>query len=79
LESAIEVRDALFVQEYLPKLREIWIKEGETKATAKVDAELHNTQPPNTTTATDQNVAGKILPGIDQYSKDQKRQGLPPL
>jgi hypothetical protein len=53
LQSALELRDALLLYQYFPKIREIITKEAETKLQAKLDAELHNTQPPNTTTLTD--------------------------
>jgi hypothetical protein len=71
LKSMYELRDALFVHQYLPKLREIWIKEGETKAKADLDAQLHNTQPPNTTTMTDHE-QGEVLPGLNKFLSDQK-------
>jgi hypothetical protein len=73
MQSAQELRDALFVLEYLPKLREIWIKEGDTIATKRFDELSHNIQPPNTTTATDQGTGEPKQPGLDQYSKDQSR------
>jgi hypothetical protein len=53
LEAAVEFRNAFFAYEQLPKLREIWIKEGRTETQKKTDEELHNSTPPNTATATD--------------------------
>ena len=72
IQAINELRDALFVHEYLPKMREIWIKEGETKNQAKIDAELHNTQPPNTATATDQHETKPAQPGMADLLKDLK-------
>ena len=54
LETALELRDALLLKQYFPKIKEVIAKEAETKLQAKIDAELHNTQPPNTATLTDQ-------------------------
>ena len=54
LEAAVEFRNALFVYEHLPKLREIWLKEGKTEVQKKTDVEMNNTEPPNTATATDE-------------------------
>jgi hypothetical protein len=74
LQSMVELREALFLRQYFPKIKEVIAKEAETKLQTKIDAELHNTQPPNTTTATDQ---GNVNPfagkGLDQYLQDQKK------
>jgi len=71
LQSALELRDALLLYQYFPKIREIITKEAETKLQAKLDAELHNTQPPNTTTLTDhENV--NTPPGLDKFLSDLK-------
>jgi len=72
IQAINELRDALFVYEYLPKMREIWIKEGETKNQAKIDAELHNTQPPNTATAADQHETKPAQPGMADLLHDLK-------
>lgn len=69
---ANDLRDALFVHKYLPKLREIWTKEGETEATKRYDEVSHNTQPPNTATLTDQENVN-TLPGMSKYLQDQGR------
>lgn len=53
LDAAIEFRNAFFVYEHLPKLRDIWLKEGRTESQKKNDEESHNDTPPNTNTATD--------------------------
>jgi len=70
IDTAMELRDASFVLEYLPKFREIWIKEGETKVQVRVDAELNNTEPPNTATRTDQQEVKPQLPGLSDLLKD---------
>jgi len=66
LEAAVEFRNALFVYEHLPKLREIWLKEGKTEVQEKTDVELHNTEPPNTATATD-NADVKNYRGLSDF------------
>jgi hypothetical protein len=71
LQSAVELRDALFLHQYFPKIKEVIAKEAETKLQAKVDAELHNTQPPNTATLTDQGNVN-TLPGAGQFVSDLK-------
>lgn len=71
-QTALELRDALLVYEYLPEMREVWLKEGATKERAKLDAELHNTQPPNSTTATDHGDVN-TLPGLSKFLSDNKR------
>lgn len=70
LEAALEFRDALFVYEHLPKLREIWLKEGKTESQKKIDEELHNDTPPNTATRTDQQDV-KTTRGIVDFVRDQ--------
>lgn len=68
-QTAIELREALLVHQYLPKLREIWLKEGQTLAAKGIDHELHNDTPPNVKTATDdKNV--KTLPGLSKFVSD---------
>lgn len=69
LNTALELRDALFVHQYLPKLREIWLKEGETRAKAGLDKELHNDIPPNTKTASDDKNT-KVLQGLSKFVSD---------
>jgi len=70
-QSMVELRDALFIYQYLPKLREVWVKEGETKAKEVLDEKLHNTEPPNTTTATDHEEVS-TLPGFDKFLSDER-------
>ena len=69
LNTALELREALLVHQYLPKLREIWIKEGQALATKVVDKELHNDTPPNVKTATDDKNVG-TLPGLSKFVSD---------
>jgi len=63
LKTAIQLRNSNFLLENFGKIKEVIIKQAETALRAKIDAELHNTTPPNTATATDQNT-GQELPGI---------------
>ena len=70
LETAVEFRNAFFVYEHLPKLREIWLKEGRTEIQKKTDEELNNTEPPNTTTATDQTEV-KNYRGLSDFVRGQ--------
>ena len=63
IQSLKDLRDALLVLEYLPQIKEIIAKEAKTKLEAKVDEQLNNTQPPNTTTLTDHQDV-KTLPGL---------------
>jgi hypothetical protein len=74
IQSMTELREALFLRQYFPKIKEVIAKEAETKLQAKIDAELHNTQPPNTATATDQGNVN-TLPGksLADFVKDNKR------
>jgi hypothetical protein len=72
LQSMVELRDALFLHQYFPKIKEVIAKEAETKLQAKIDAELHNTQPPNTATLTDQENV-KNYKGLGDFLEDSKR------
>jgi hypothetical protein len=63
LKTAIQLRNSNFLLENFGKIKEVIIKQAETALRAKIDEELHNTTPPNTATATDQNT-GQELPGI---------------
>lgn len=71
LETAVEFRNAFFVYEHLPKLREIWIKEGQAGTQKKVDEELHNDTPPNTATASDDQRDVKNYKGLGDFFRDQ--------
>jgi hypothetical protein len=70
LQSALELREALLLRQYFPKIKEVIAKEAETKLQAKMDAELHNTQPPNTTTLTDHQDVN-TPPGLSKFLTDQ--------
>jgi hypothetical protein len=74
IEAITELRDSQFLYQNFAKIKEVIAKEAETKSQAKIDAELHNTQPPNTATATDQ---GEVDPfaghGLSKFLQDQKR------
>ena len=70
LQSALELRDALLLKQYFPKIKELIAKEAETKLQAKIDAELHNTQPPNTITRTDEENVN-TPPGLSKFLSDQ--------
>jgi hypothetical protein len=72
LEAAVEFRNAFFVYEQLPKLREIWLKEGRAESQKKYDEESHNTTPPNTATATDNNDV-KNYKGLADFFGSQSR------
>ncbi len=63
LKTAIQLRNSNFLLENFGKIKEVIIKQAETALRAKIDAELHNTTPPNTATASDQGT-GQELPGI---------------
>jgi Fe-S-cluster formation regulator IscX/YfhJ len=62
-EVMTEFRDAMLVKESLPKIWEIAVKHGATKAQKELDEKLHNTQLPNTATATDFKEQKDELPG----------------
>jgi hypothetical protein len=66
-ESLITLRNALMVYDQLPKMAEAWKREGAAQAQKKVDEQLHNTTPPNTTTATDQVDVPQDRPGLAKF------------
>lgn len=70
MKSLVELRNALYVYEYLPTLREIWIKEGKTEVQKKTDEELNNTLPPNTTTRTEE-AEVKNYKGLSDFFTDE--------
>jgi hypothetical protein len=72
LATAIRMRDSNFLYENFGKIREAIVKQAQTDLQAKIDAELHNTQPPNTATATDQG-GEQTLPGIGALISTLKR------
>ena len=71
LQTALELRDALLLKQYFTKIKEVIAKEAETKLRAEIDAELHNTQPPNTTTLTDHEDVD-TAPGLSKFLSDQR-------
>ena len=67
------IKKALFVEEYLPKMLELHEKQVRTKVKEETDKLLHNDQPPNTTTATDQAPQGTGNPSLEDFfrTKDE--------
>jgi hypothetical protein len=61
--AIMELRDALFVRQELPKIWEIAFKKGANSVQAKIDEELSNKKPPNTLTRTDIETSNEDLPG----------------
>lgn len=62
-EAVMELRDALLLKQELPKIWDIAFKKGQVSVQKKVDEELSNTKPPNTTTKTDIEGTKDDLPG----------------
>jgi len=71
IESIMELREALLLRNYFPKIKEIIAKAAKTELEKAVDAELHNDQPPNTKTASDDGHNQNTLPGLGQFLQDQ--------
>jgi hypothetical protein len=69
LATAELLKKALFVEEYLPKMLEVKEKEVLARVKAEQDALLNNDEPPNTATATDQNVEQEDpnRPGLSKF------------
>lgn len=67
LESITTLRDAMLLHQEFPKLRELIFKEGQVSVQRKLDQELHNDTPPNTTTATDHGGQEGALPGLAAF------------
>jgi hypothetical protein len=59
LQTAIELRDATFLYQNLDKIIEVAVKANQVEIQKKLDEALHNTQPPNTATATDESTDNK--------------------
>ena len=72
LETAIEMRDALFVLQNFGKIKEVIAKQAQTETQKKLDEALSNTKPPNTATATDEVTNRDDLPGrgLSAYLSD---------
>jgi hypothetical protein len=54
------------------KIKEVIEKQARTALQAEIDAKLHNTQPPNQATASDQG-GGEELPGLGKLADDLGR------
>ena len=63
LETAKEMRDALFVLNNFGKIQEVIAKQAQVELQKKLDEALNNTKQPNTTTASDDNANRDELPG----------------
>jgi hypothetical protein len=63
LETAKEMRDALFVLNNFGKIQEVIAKQAQVELQKKLDEALNNTKQPNTATASDDNANRNDLPG----------------
>jgi hypothetical protein len=63
LDTAKEMRDALFVLNNFGKIKEVIAKQAQVDLQKKLDETLNNTKLPNTATATDENTQRDKLPG----------------
>jgi len=70
LAIAETLKKAMFLEEYFPKIKEVIEKSAQTEIQAKLDEALHNTQLPNTATATD-NRTEDTLPGVSKLFGSQ--------
>jgi len=70
LKNAEFFKRAMFVEEYFPKMREVIIKEAQAALKEQIEKELHNDTPPNTATATDQEVKPEKK-GLDNLFQDK--------
>jgi len=61
---AIEMRDAQFLYQNFDKILEVAVKQGQTETQRKLDEALHNTTPPNVSTASDEGDQSGTLPGL---------------
>jgi len=71
LKSAIQLRDSNFLYENFSKIKEVIAKQAQASVQEKTDRELHNENPPNTATRTDQ-VQDEQLPGIGKLIESLK-------
>jgi hypothetical protein len=67
LQTAKELRDMTCLYQNIDKIIEIAVKKGQVEVQKKLDEALHNNQPPNTATASDDGDQGQILPGLAQF------------
>jgi len=72
LQTAVELRDATFLYQNFEKIKEVIAKQAETEIQKKLDEALNNTQPPNTTTATDDSGQEATLPGLSKFLEDNR-------
>jgi hypothetical protein len=75
LQTAKDMRDGQFLLDNFEKIIEIEVKKGQTEIQKKLDEALHNTQPPNTKTATDEGNVKSDLPGpgLSKFLEDNGR------
>ena len=72
LQTAVELRDAMFLRQNFQKIKEVITKQAQTEIQKKLDIALNNTTPPNTTTATDEGGQEQTLPGLSKFLTDNK-------
>jgi len=74
LQTAVELRDSMFLYQNFDKIKEVIAKQAQTELQKKLDEALHNTTPPNTTTATDQGSQEDITTkqGLSKFLLDNK-------
>jgi hypothetical protein len=70
--TAIELRDMTFLYQNFDKIKEVITKQAQTEIQKKLDEALHNTQPPNTATATDEGGNVQTLTGLGKFLEDNK-------
>jgi hypothetical protein len=71
-QTAIELRNAMFLLNNFSKIREVITKQAQTAVQKKVDVALNNDTPPNTKTATDEGGQEQTLPGLSKFLTDNK-------
>lgn len=68
-----DIRDATFFSAHRKEILAAMMKEAETRAQAKLDEKLGNTQLPNTSTASDgANGVKSNLPGVEDWRRDAR-------
>ena len=72
LQTAIELRDSTFLYQNFDKIKEVIVKQAQVEIQKKLDEALHNTQPPNTATATDDSGQEATLPGLSKFLSDNR-------
>jgi len=77
LATAEKLKRAMFVDEYLPKMLEVKEKEVEARVKAEYDKLVHNDEPINTATATDQETTDNPdQPGLGRFFQDQREERI---